>query len=208
MRYLQPCAILRDADLARAPPFDKCFMAPATGDSAASGISSAPWSLPHAWNSNRRCPPTLSAVLIAIGGLVVDRAGRVCGDPSGGAANARARTGPVARKGQREGTVSTWRSSRRTGSVRQGELHSWLLQLTSAAGQPIDDAVVTIDGGMPRSRPRPADQPGGERPSRRRQIPGRGREVHDERLVAVALCDFGRGGQRQRRVQREAVSDG
>ena len=35
------------------------------------------------------------------------------------------------------------------GAVRQGELHSWLLQLTSAAGQPVDDAVVTIDGGMP-----------------------------------------------------------
>jgi hypothetical protein len=35
------------------------------------------------------------------------------------------------------------------GPVRQGELHSWLLQLSSAAGQPVDDAVVTIGGGMP-----------------------------------------------------------
>jgi YtkA-like len=35
------------------------------------------------------------------------------------------------------------------GPVRQGELHSWLLQLGSAAGQPVDDAVVTIGGGMP-----------------------------------------------------------
>jgi hypothetical protein len=35
------------------------------------------------------------------------------------------------------------------GSVRQGELHSWLLQLSSAAGQPVGDAIVTIDGGMP-----------------------------------------------------------
>ena len=35
------------------------------------------------------------------------------------------------------------------GAVRQGELHSWLLQLNSASGQPVDDAIVTIDGGMP-----------------------------------------------------------
>jgi hypothetical protein len=35
------------------------------------------------------------------------------------------------------------------GSFKQGELHSWLLQLNSAAGQPVDDAIVTIDGGMP-----------------------------------------------------------
>ena len=35
------------------------------------------------------------------------------------------------------------------GPAKQGELHSWLLQLNSAAGQPVDNAVVTIDGGMP-----------------------------------------------------------
>jgi len=35
------------------------------------------------------------------------------------------------------------------GAVRQGELHSWLLQLNSVSGEPVEGAIVTIDGGMP-----------------------------------------------------------
>jgi hypothetical protein len=36
------------------------------------------------------------------------------------------------------------------GEIRQGELHSWLVTLTSKAGAPVDDARITVDGGMPK----------------------------------------------------------
>ena len=35
------------------------------------------------------------------------------------------------------------------GPLQMGALHSWLLTLKSAAGAPVDDARITIDGGMP-----------------------------------------------------------
>lgn len=35
------------------------------------------------------------------------------------------------------------------GSFRQGELHAWLITLTTPAGAPVDDARITVDGGMP-----------------------------------------------------------
>jgi hypothetical protein len=35
------------------------------------------------------------------------------------------------------------------GPLQMGVLHSWLLTLKSAAGAPVDDAKITIDGGMP-----------------------------------------------------------
>lgn len=33
--------------------------------------------------------------------------------------------------------------------VKQGVLHSWVLKVKTADGQPVDDARVAIDGGMP-----------------------------------------------------------
>ena len=33
--------------------------------------------------------------------------------------------------------------------IRQGELHSWILTLKTADGKAVEDAVVTIGGGMP-----------------------------------------------------------
>jgi hypothetical protein len=36
--------------------------------------------------------------------------------------------------------------------IRQGELHSWILTVKTAAGQPVDDAKVLVDGGMPAHR--------------------------------------------------------
>ena len=35
------------------------------------------------------------------------------------------------------------------GAIPQGRLHSWTLHLETAAGAPVDDATLTIDGGMP-----------------------------------------------------------
>ena len=35
------------------------------------------------------------------------------------------------------------------GEIRQGELHSWLITLMTKAGAPVDDASITVDGGMP-----------------------------------------------------------
>ena len=35
------------------------------------------------------------------------------------------------------------------GPPTQGALHSWLLTLKTAAGQPVNDATITVDGGMP-----------------------------------------------------------
>jgi hypothetical protein len=34
-------------------------------------------------------------------------------------------------------------------SIPQGRLHSWTLHLETAAGQPVDVAAITVDGGMP-----------------------------------------------------------
>ena len=62
--------------------------------------------------------------------------------------SAPAGLGSVAREGQRRRAVS-WRSSRSGASCKQGELHSWLLTLKTAAGQPVEGAAITIDGGMP-----------------------------------------------------------
>lgn len=33
--------------------------------------------------------------------------------------------------------------------LRQGELHAWVLALTMPDGTPVEDAKITIDGGMP-----------------------------------------------------------
>lgn len=33
--------------------------------------------------------------------------------------------------------------------IRQGELHSWVVTVTSADGQPVADAEIKVDGGMP-----------------------------------------------------------
>jgi hypothetical protein len=35
------------------------------------------------------------------------------------------------------------------GSFRQGEMHSWLITLMTPAGAPVEDAKITVDGGMP-----------------------------------------------------------
>jgi hypothetical protein len=35
------------------------------------------------------------------------------------------------------------------GSLRQGELHSWLITLTTRAGAPVEGAKIAVDGGMP-----------------------------------------------------------
>ncbi len=34
--------------------------------------------------------------------------------------------------------------------ITQGELHSWILTLKSAAGEPVENAAIDISGGMPR----------------------------------------------------------
>ncbi len=34
-------------------------------------------------------------------------------------------------------------------SIPQGRLHRWTLHLETAAGVPVDSAVLTVDGGMP-----------------------------------------------------------
>lgn len=35
------------------------------------------------------------------------------------------------------------------GSFQQGEMHSWLITLATPAGMPVEDAKITVDGGMP-----------------------------------------------------------
>ena len=35
------------------------------------------------------------------------------------------------------------------GTIVQGELHSWVLTLTTPQGAPVTDATITVDGGMP-----------------------------------------------------------
>ncbi len=35
------------------------------------------------------------------------------------------------------------------GTVRQGELHSWLLTLKTVAGAPVEGAAISVSGGMP-----------------------------------------------------------
>ena len=35
------------------------------------------------------------------------------------------------------------------GTIPQGRLHSWTLHLETVAGTPVDDAALTVDGGMP-----------------------------------------------------------
>lgn len=35
------------------------------------------------------------------------------------------------------------------GAVRQGELHSWLVTVTTASGQPVEYAAIDVSGGMP-----------------------------------------------------------
>jgi hypothetical protein len=35
------------------------------------------------------------------------------------------------------------------GSFSQGEMHAWLITLKNAAGAPVEDAKVSVDGGMP-----------------------------------------------------------
>ena len=35
------------------------------------------------------------------------------------------------------------------GPLQMGVLHSWVLTLKTAAGQPVDDATIAVDGGMP-----------------------------------------------------------
>jgi hypothetical protein len=33
--------------------------------------------------------------------------------------------------------------------VQQGPLHNWIVTVTTPAGQPVEDATITVDGGMP-----------------------------------------------------------
>lgn len=33
--------------------------------------------------------------------------------------------------------------------IRQGELHNWIVTVKAADGQPVDDAAIEVDGGMP-----------------------------------------------------------
>src|SRR5690606_23255328 len=33
--------------------------------------------------------------------------------------------------------------------IRQGALHAWIATVTAASGEPVEDAVIAIDGGMP-----------------------------------------------------------
>jgi hypothetical protein len=35
------------------------------------------------------------------------------------------------------------------GSIRVGRLHSWNIEVVTADGRPVDDAKITVDGGMP-----------------------------------------------------------
>ena len=35
------------------------------------------------------------------------------------------------------------------GAVRQGELHAWLVTVTTATGQPVEYAAIDVSGGMP-----------------------------------------------------------
>ncbi len=35
------------------------------------------------------------------------------------------------------------------GSFKQGELHSWVITVANKAGAPVEDARITVDGGMP-----------------------------------------------------------
>lgn len=36
--------------------------------------------------------------------------------------------------------------------IKQGELHSWILTVKTANGDPVDDARIAVDGGMPEHR--------------------------------------------------------
>lgn len=33
--------------------------------------------------------------------------------------------------------------------IALNQMHSWTLHVTTAAGQPVEDAIITVDGGMP-----------------------------------------------------------
>lgn len=35
------------------------------------------------------------------------------------------------------------------GEIRQGVLHGWVVTVTGADGEPVEDAVISVDGGMP-----------------------------------------------------------
>ncbi len=35
------------------------------------------------------------------------------------------------------------------GEIKQGELHAWILTVKTPDGKPVDDAKITVDGGMP-----------------------------------------------------------
>lgn len=35
------------------------------------------------------------------------------------------------------------------GEIEQGELHAWVVTLKTPDGKPVDDASITVDGGMP-----------------------------------------------------------
>lgn len=35
------------------------------------------------------------------------------------------------------------------GTIPQGDLHAWVLTLTTADGQPVENATIQVDGGMP-----------------------------------------------------------
>ena len=92
------------------------------------------------------------------------------------------------------------------GVVRQGELQSWLLTLKTVAGAPVEGAAITVSGGMPQhnhglpTSPQATDYLG----DGRYRIDGR--EIHHERMVAIAVCHFRGGRLRHGRLQCGAVS--
>jgi hypothetical protein len=91
--------------------------------------------------------PNRSRTLIAIGGitiiaLVAFAVIRMAAAPSTVALDlSRAR---VSEKGLYRMAIEP-----ENGPIKQGKIQPWLLKLTTAAGQPVEGAMIVVDGGMP-----------------------------------------------------------
>jgi hypothetical protein len=149
MPCLQPsAAILRDADVARPPSFDKAFILTCNWRFDRDWNKLCALAVDHIMEQQSTMPPYSQRSLAAVGGLVaialVAFAAMHLMAPSMPERALDLSRAKASEKGLYHVAIEP-----ENGSVRQGELHSWLLRLSSAAGQPVGDAIVTIDGGMP-----------------------------------------------------------
>ena len=87
-----------------------------------------------------------------------------------------------------------------------GALHSWLLTLKTAAGQPVEDATITIDGGMPEHGHGLPTSPAVSAHLGAGKYRVEGVKFTMSGWWELRFAITARGRQRQCRVQREAVA--